>query len=141
MAAQQGISFVVTSVKEPVMGKEDLATRLMDDMDPRLLNFIRTKVNSFIKWDLVRFFHDNPHTSDTPENIARYTGRDARTVEPELQQLAGAGVLQSFPLNGMTVYSLATDNEMRGLIDTFILACDDRQFRVKAIYHVIRGLC
>ncbi len=123
------------------MSKEDMASRLMDDMDPRLLEFIRTKVNTFIKWDLVRFFHDNPHTTDTAENIARYTGRDMRTVEPELEQLTETGVLQSSLLNGLTVYTLATDSEMRKLINSFILACDDRQFRVKAIYHVIRGMC
>jgi hypothetical protein len=40
----------------------------------------------------------------------------------------------------MTVYSLATDREMRSLIEQFVLACDDRQFRVKAIYHIIRGM-
>ncbi len=122
------------------MNTDDLATRLMDDIDPRLLEFIRTKVNSFIKWDLVRFFHDNPHTTDTAEGIARYTGRDVRTVEPELLQLVSSGVLQKTSLNELTVYTLATDTEIRSLIDTFILACDDRQFRVKAIYHVIRGM-
>jgi len=122
------------------MSTDDLATRLMDDIDPRLLDFIRTKVNSFIKWDLVRFFHDNPHTTDTAEGIARYTGRDVRTVEPELRQLVNAGVLQSSDLNDLTVYTLATDAEIRKLINRFILACDDRQFRVKAIYHVIRGM-
>ncbi len=122
------------------MSTDDLATRLMDDIDPRLLDFIRTKVNSFIKWDLVRFFHDNPHTTDTADGIARYTGRDVRTVEPELKQLVNTGVLQSSAINDLTVYTLATDADTRKLINRFILACDDRQFRVKAIYHVIRGM-
>jgi hypothetical protein len=122
------------------MSNDDLATRLMDDMDPRLLEFIRTKVNSFIKWDLVRFFHDNPHTTDTADGIARYTGRDVRTIEPELQQLVSAGILQTSPLNELIVFTLATDTDTRKLINSFILACDDRQFRVKAIYHVIRGM-
>ena len=122
------------------MSNDDLATRLMDDIDPGLLEFIRTKVNSFIKWDLVRFFHDNPHTTDTADGIARYTGRDVRTIEPELQQLVNAGILQTSPLNDLTIYTLATDADTRKLINTFILACDDRQFRVKAIYHVIRGM-
>jgi hypothetical protein len=122
------------------MTTDDLATRLMDDIDPRLLEFIQTKVNSFIKWDLVRFFHDNPHTTDTADGIARYTGRDVRTVEPELHQLVMAEVLQKTTLDDLTVYTLATSIDTRKLIDSFILACDDRQFRVKAIYHVIRGM-
>ena len=119
---------------------DDFATSLMDDMDPRLLELIQTRINSFIKWDLVRFFHDNPHTTDTADSIARYTGRDVRTVEPELLQLARDGVLEMEDLTGMRVYTLTADSEVRELIKQFIRACDDRQFRVKAIYHVIRSL-
>jgi hypothetical protein len=119
---------------------DDLATQLMDDIDPRLLEFIRTKVNSFIKWDLVRFFHDNPHTTDTAQGIARYTGRDIRTIEPELQQLVKVQVIEATQLNDMVVYTLVPDPEVRRLIDAFIVACGDRQFRVKAIYHVIQGM-
>ena len=55
---------------------DDFAASLMNDIDPRLLELIHTRINSFIKWDLVRFFHDNPHTADTADSIARYTGRD-----------------------------------------------------------------
>jgi predicted transcriptional regulator len=118
----------------------DFATSLMDDMEPRLLELIQTRINSFIKWDLVRFFHDNPHTTDTADSIARYTGRDVRTVEPELLQLSRDGVLDMEDLTGMRVYTLTADPEVRELIRNFIQACDDRQFRVKAIYHVIRSL-
>ena len=120
--------------------QDDLATRLMNDMDPRLLEFIRTRVNTFIKWDLVRFFHDNPHTTDTAENIARYTGREMSAIENDLNELVESGVLQRADVAGLTVYTLATDDEVRDLINRFILACNDRQFRVKAIYHVIRGM-
>ncbi len=119
---------------------EDLAANLMDDIDPRLLELIQTRINSFVKWDLVRFFHDNPHTTDTADSIARYTGRDVRTVEPELIALARDGVLEMEDLVDLRVFTLVDDPEMRDLIHSFITACDDRQFRVKAIYHVIRNL-
>jgi len=112
----------------------------MDDIDPRFLELIHNKVNSFIKWDIVRFFHDNPHTTDTAEGIARYTGRDELIVEPELDQLAQAGVLETTALGDMTVFTLTAEAEMRNLIHSFVLACNSRQFRVKAIYHVIKGM-
>ncbi|MBZ0294726.1 MAG: hypothetical protein K8L99_19340 [Anaerolineae bacterium] len=118
----------------------DLAKQLMDDINPHLLDFLRKKVNSFIKWDLVRFFHDNPHAADTSENIARYIGRDARTIEDELDGLVDAGVLQVSQVSDLSIYSLAKDKEMRRLIGEFVEACNDRQFRVKAIYHVIRAM-
>lgn len=117
----------------------DLAGRLMADMDPRLLEFLQTKVNSFVKWDLVRFFHDNPHTTDTADNIARYAGRSVETIRTELAGLAQEGVLEENRLGDMTVYSLAPDRHIRGLLEQFVRASDDRQFRVRAIYHIIRG--
>lgn len=118
----------------------DLAARLMGDMDPELLEFLKNKVNSFIKWDLVRFFHENPHSTDTAENVARYVGRDASAIEAELGELVGTGVLERQRVGELWTYSLATNADMRKLVDQFILACDDRQFRVKAIYHIIRGM-
>jgi len=120
--------------------ESDLAARLMEDMDSQLLDFLKNQVNSFVKWDLVRFFHENPNTTDTAKNVARYAGRDPVAIEQELAELAESGVLQRDTVEEMTVYSLATDQEMRDLIEQFVLACNDRQFRVKAIYHIIRGM-
>jgi hypothetical protein len=122
------------------MASNDLAARLMGDMAPQLLEFLKSKVNTFVKWDLVRFFHENPNTTDTAENIARYAGRDVATIEVEMDELVGAGVLNRQHIGDLTVYSLIEDPAMRSLVDQFILACDDRQFRVKAIYHIIRGM-
>jgi hypothetical protein len=118
----------------------DLTGRLMADMDPRLLEFLQTKVNSFVKWDLARFFHDNPHTTDTAENIARYAGRGVETIRAELAELAQDGVLEENQLGDMVVYSLSPDRQIREMMEQFVKASDDRQFRVKAIYHIIRGM-
>jgi hypothetical protein len=121
------------------MDELDLTGRLMADMDPQLLDFLQTKVNSFVKWDLVRFFHDNPHTTDTADNIARYAGRTVETISAELAELAQDGVLEENRLGDMTVYSLAPNRQVRDLLEQFVRASDDRQFRVKVIYHIIRG--
>lgn len=109
--------------------------------DVNWYDFLRNKVNSFIKWDLVRFFHDNPHTQDTAERIAEYTGRDTRTIERELNGLVESKVLKIIEVTGgLKVYQLTDDDEMRALIRRFIDACHNREFRVKAIHHVIRGM-
>jgi hypothetical protein len=119
---------------------QDLFSRLMADMDPELLAFLRAKVDSFVKWDLIRFFYDNPHTTDTAENVARYAGRNAETTKIELAELAERGVLVKNQLGNMTVYSLPNDPETKELIRRFVEASEDRQFRVKAIYHIIRNM-
>ena len=122
------------------MTQSDMTSRLMDDIDPVMLDFLHEKVNSFVKWDLVRFFHDNPHAADSADNIARYTGRDVRTIAGELAGLVEVGVLEQNELSGQTIYMLTSEQAMRDLISDFVRACDDRMFRVKAIYHVIRGM-
>jgi hypothetical protein len=119
---------------------DDFTARLMNDMDPELLDFVKTKINSFIKWDLVRFFHENPNTADTVENIAKYAGRNAAAVRPELEDLVESGVMEKREVQGTYIYSLDNADEMRELVNRFIEACEDRHFRVKAVYHIIRGM-
>jgi hypothetical protein len=119
---------------------DDFTARLMDDMDPALLDFVKTKVNSFIKWDLVRFFYENPHTADTVENIAKYAGRNVNAVKPELEDLVETGIMEKKLLDDTAIYTLANDELMQELVNRFILACEDRHFRVKAVYHIIRGM-
>ena len=103
-------------------------------------DFLHNKVNSFIKWDLVRFFHDNPHTKDTAENIARYTGRDLSTIERELSGLVAVNVLQVQELKKAKIYKMTTDKALRKQISEFMDACHDREFRVQAIHEVIKGM-
>ena len=119
---------------------EDFTTKLMNDMDPALLDFVRTKVNTFIKWDLLKFFHENPHTSDTAENIARYVGRSATAVKAEAQQLVETGLMEMHLVDDLPVYTLTENAQARQLINQFLRACDDRNFRVKVVYHIIRGM-
>ena len=123
-----------------VFSGEDFTTRLMNDMDPPLLDLVKTKVNSFIKWDLVRFLRENPNTADTAENIAKYVCRNAATVEPELRELVDCEIMEVKTVDGLPVYSLTTNASTRELLDRFITACEDRHFRVKVIYHIVRGM-
>ena len=122
------------------MNSDDFTAKLMNDMDPKLLDFVRNKVNSFIKWDLVRFFHENPNTADSVENIAKYAGRNVSAVKPEVDELVEAGVMEKRVVGEIPVYRLSSNEEMRHLVDNFVEACEDRHFRVKAVYHIIRGM-
>ncbi len=109
-------------------------------MNTRLLEFLRRKVNTFVKWDLIRFFNDNPHTADTAENIARYIGREPREVTSELLGLVENGVLITKTAGGVRIFRLVDDNDTRQIVNEFVTACDSREFRVEAIRQVINGL-
>lgn len=120
--------------------ERDLLDRLVPDIDANLLEFLRTQVDSFIKWDLIQFFYRNPNTVDTAENIASYIGRSVENMDQEMAELSSGGVLAASQLDGMTVYSLANDPEVRDLLRSFAESCDDRQFKLKAIYHILRNM-
>ncbi len=123
-----------------ITNENDLDTKLMEDMEPQLFNFLKTGVNSFIKWDLVRFFHENSTTADTADDIARYAGRAQADIEKELIELVEVGILDQELVGEMSVFSLATDQATRELIEQFVLACNDRRFRIKVIYHIIQKM-
>ena len=122
------------------MQYEDFTAKLMNDMDQSLLDFVREKVNTFIKWDLLKFFHENPHTADTAENIARYVGRSAAAVKAEAQQLVDSGLMEVRLIDDLPTYTLTQNEQARQLINKFLHACEDRNFRVKVVYHIIRGM-
>lgn len=122
------------------MTQVDMDSDVMDDMDPGLLRFLQTTVNTFIKWDLLRYFHDNPHAVDTAENIGRYISRETATVAKGLDGLVESGVLRANDVPETRVYALSSDANTLALVEQFMQACSDRQFRVRAIYHVIRAM-
>ncbi|MBE7472826.1 MAG: hypothetical protein DPW09_40300 [Anaerolineae bacterium] len=114
-------------------------TRLMADVEPVLLDFIKTNVNSFIKWDLLRLFAANWDTLDTAENIARYVGRTVAVIEQELEDLVESGLIVKRGLNGASTYALVSDETTRATVSHFISACEDRDMRIKIVYHIVQG--
>lgn len=116
------------------------ATRPNRTETDNLLTFLEEKVNTFVKWDLVRFFHDNPHAIETSENIARTIGRDAIAVAHELDALVAAKVLEAKTSARVRVYRLTSDSKTTDMVHSFLQACDDRDFRMTAIQTVIAGL-
>ncbi|MBI3742025.1 MAG: hypothetical protein HY257_09775 [Chloroflexi bacterium] len=114
--------------------------RVMSDLDPELLQLIQTQLNTFLKWDLVKFFGENPGTLDSAAQIAVYIGREASTVEAELDELAGAEMLQRDDRAAARVYALTNNPATHALLQKFLRACNDRDFRVKAMYHLMRGM-
>ena len=109
------------------------------EMNDAWVNFLHRRVNSFVKWDLVRFFHDNPHTADTAEHIAQSIGREVRNIESELSGLADAGILDVRRVSGLSIYRLSTEEDTRKLVKQFVAACYNRRFREEAI-HVIHNM-
>ena len=58
----------------------------------------------------------------------------------KLEELVESGIMKKSLLGENHIYSLEADETMQELVDRFIIACEDRHFRVKAVYHIIRGM-
>jgi hypothetical protein len=52
-----------------------VSEQLMDEVDPTLLDLVKTTVNSFTKWDLARFYSENPHVIVTAETVSCQTAQ------------------------------------------------------------------
>lgn len=125
----------ILSVKEM-----DVSVQSKTELEPILLDFVRTRANSFVKWELMRYFDQNPHTADTAETIAGFIGRRRAVVKAALEALVEAGIMRKKDLSGATIYSLAKDEQIRTLVDRFVLASEDRHFRIKAVNHILPGI-
>jgi len=115
-----------------------LNTHVQRDLDPDLLEFFRTYVDSFVKWELLLYFNRNPHTTESPETIAGQIGRSLADVEHDLAALAEAGILQADVVSAVTGYTLAPEDSIEPVLTRFLQATDDPAFRRRAIYHLVR---
>ena len=114
---------------------------LPEELPEDLLGFVLGRVNSFVKWDILRFLKENAGVADTYAGIARYVGRSPDVVESQLQEMAGDGLLSISILNGQELYSLTGDSRTLDLIDRFHRGCLNRQFRLRVVYHVAKSMC
>ena len=116
-----------------------LLSDIMEEMDPRVLELIKSHITTFTRWDIIRFLHENPNTQDTAESLARYVGRDPQVIVHEARELELERILESETQGTHTVYRLAEDADLRGLIATLVEAARDRTFRMKLVYHILRA--
>lgn len=108
-----------------------------NEAPPQLVEFMEHKLDSLAKWDLIQFFYKKQEIVVTAPKIASMIGRDLRKVDMELKEMAENGLLDVQDQSGVQVYKLAKDKQTRALVEQFVRACDNRQFREAAIYRTM----
>ncbi len=116
-----------------------LMSDIMEDMEPDMLSFIKKHVRSFARWDLLKFLYQNPGTWDTAPNLANCIGRRAERVEAEVTQMAQEGLLRRDEQGSEAVYILTQDPETLALVERLVSGSQDRTFRMKLVYHILRA--
>jgi len=113
---------------------------IMEDMDEDLLGLLRDWLDSFLKWDLIRFLYNHPDTAHQVDELARRIHRDQIDLAVEASTLVAAGIVDCQWAEGQPAFALAADPAARRLVARFMQACEDRCFRMKAIYHVLQKM-
>ena len=113
---------------------------IMEDMDEDLLGLLRNWLDSFLKWELIRFLYNHPDTAYQVDELARRIHRDQIDLAVEASTLVAAGIVDCQWAEGQPAFALAADPAARRLVARFMQACEDRCFRMKAIYHVLQKM-
>lgn len=106
--------------------------------------FIRTYVNSFVKWEIVIQYCDHPDASWTVEELAQRINRPLEQVRREVVELNGDGFLakQRSGKEGPTHYRLAMNRtrepERWDLLQKFAALCRVREGRLRIIYKILK---
>jgi DNA-binding MarR family transcriptional regulator len=117
------------------MREED---QFLHTADPDLIAFLRDQVRSLIDWDVLQFFHHNPHTIEPAVQIARSLGREESVVSAALERLVERELLLQRTSGSVRIYQLTQDAQLRDDIERFMRACDDPQFRRGATQYLLR---
>lgn len=104
----------------------------------RITQFVYDRLNTLTKWEIGRFFNENPYALETADTLMAATHRSADDITPALEQLADCGVLLREERPGIIAYRLSADPHLRALLAEFVSACDDRDFRARLIHDVLR---
>jgi len=105
-------------------------------LGPSVTQFVERHVRSLLAWDIIVFFHRNPDAVLDAQGLASRLGRRVEEIEPEVESLSAAHILQS--AGGLIRYRPVA--EVRGQVSGFVDACQDRGRRLALIALVLHRI-
>ncbi len=112
-----------------------------DNLDAQVSAFVDEYVDSFVTWDLILFFHENPYTVGSPSSIAMSIGRLGADIEPYLEKMTEKGILshELRPGDGAeAIYAYKPEPEFEKLVREFKRALKDRASRLIIVSKVLQ---
>ncbi len=113
-------------------------------LDDAFEYFIKNYVDSFVKWEIIQFFHSHQLQIFSVAELARQINRPAKTLKSELHDLSTKGFLAETQEDQEIIYSFepgekqAGDQELGVLLDQFIEFCKTREGRLRVIYKILK---
>ena len=82
----------------------------------KLRDFLKSEIHKKI----IRFFHENPASVDTPRGIATWINQDVGKVRHALKNLAESGILIVHKSTSTTGYSYTRNEKMISQVDRLL---------------------
>lgn len=105
-------------------------------LSPTVTRFVEHYVDSLLAWDILVFFQRNPEAVLDPDGLATRLGRRTEEVEPEVESLCEARILQR--AGGLIRYR--PSRELADEVSQFADACRDRGRRLALIALVLHRI-
>jgi hypothetical protein len=99
--------------------------------------FLQGKLRSLVEWDVLQFFHHNPHAVEGAVQIVTALGREPGSVHIALDALHSVGLLERIETQTHPIYRLTQDARLRDEIEQFMHACDNAAFRRRVIEQIL----
>jgi hypothetical protein len=112
-----------------------------ENLDQQVAGFVEEYVDSFITWDLILFFHENPYTVGSPSSIAMSIGRLGSDIEPFLERMTAKGILTHEFRAGdgaETIYAYKPEPDFEKMVIDFKRALKDRASRLIIVSKVLQ---
>ncbi len=112
------------------------------NVDPETLDFIQKYLTSYMKWEVLRYFSENPSAAETPRSFARRLGKDVRQIAEAMKSLARSGILSDGNGNGSGdgTYTLSARESDRATLQRIAeTARANNRFRLLLNYHITKA--
>lgn len=103
-------------------------------------DFVDTHLDTFLKWELIRFFYQNDHAADTASQIATQLKRNVRVVRAGLQSLVQTGIVHRVHFEDTEIYTLTEDDDLRRNLTQFMETSEQRQAHLQIMYAIMRRI-
>lgn len=101
------------------------------------LKVISLGMDSFTKWDLVKFFYERPESFFTLEDLVEALRRSPEQLQRDLSSLAAAGFCRTKG-PGAQEYQFTNDVNLRQGVEEFLRYCKNEQGRIKAVCQILK---
>ena len=103
------------------------------------MEFVDRHLDSFVKWDVLVYFHENQEIEKKVSGLALDIGRKVSSLEPVLEGLAAQGILESEEEPGdERSYRYSATSEFKLGMEKFSEATRDRANRLAFVSKVLQ---